>query len=52
MNVLHRVLCGGGVLRGEGPKRGEHHEIDGACIVKEDPYDFLDDFFVGLGEEG
>ena len=52
VEILHCVLCGGGLMRGESPKRGEHREIDGACIVKENSYDFLDNFFVGLGDEG
>ena len=37
VEILHCGLCGGGLLCGEGPKRGEHCEIDGACIVKENP---------------
>ena len=52
VEVLHCGLCGGGVLRGEGPERGEHREIDGSCIVEGKSYDFLDERFVGLGEEG
>ena len=24
VDVFHRVLCGDGLLRGEGPERGEH----------------------------
>ena len=52
VEVLHCGLCGGGLLHGKGPERGEHREIDGACIVEENSYDFLDEFFVGLGKEG
>ena len=52
VDIIHCGLCGCGLLHGEGPKRGEYREIDGACIVKENSYDFLNDFFVGLGEEG
>ena len=52
VEILHCGFCGGGLLYGEGPECGEHRDIDGACIVKENSYDFLDEFFVGLVEEG
>ena len=50
MEFVHCVLCGGSVLHGEGPKRSEHCQIDGACIVQEDANDLLDKSFVRLGE--
>ena len=52
VDVFNRVLCGGSVLRGKGPDRGEHREIDGACIVKENSYDFLDNFLSALERRG
>ena len=52
VEVLRCGFCGDSLLCGEGPERREHREIDGACIVEENSYEFLDGFCVGLGEEG
>ena len=30
VELFHRVLCGVGLLHGEGPERSEHRQIDGA----------------------
>ena len=52
MDFSYCVLCGGGLLRGKGPKRSENFQIDGMCIVQEDADDLLEFVFVRLREGG
>ena len=51
VDFFHFFLCGGSLLRGEGSKHSEHHQIDGAFIVEENADELLD-FVLSALERG
>ena len=52
VEVLHFGFCWVGLMRGEGLERGEHREIDGACIVEENPMTSWTNFLLALERRG